>query len=80
MTEIPLGVSLTERDNEFLIARKQPDGIITEFPLTQAELIGLKALIENWSSRLLQSLQDKSGQVRPIISHPVAAGRCPAEC
>jgi hypothetical protein len=73
MTSIPSGVSLTERDDDYVLRRKQPDGTLIELPLSQAELIGLHTQLQHWKTRLLQSLQDKSGTVRPIIAHPVAA-------
>ena len=72
MSEIPLGVSLEQRDNDFALRRKEADGTVTEIRLSTSELIGLKSQLEHWTSQLLQSLQDKSGQVRPLLVHPVA--------
>jgi hypothetical protein len=73
MSEIPLGLSLDQDSNGFTLRRKSADGTVVAIQLSGDELLGLKAQIDLWSSRLLQSLQEKSLSVRPIVVHAVRA-------
>ena len=42
MREIPLGISLVEQDNGFILRRKLANGEITTINLTEEEFLGLK--------------------------------------
>ncbi len=71
MTEIPRGISLTETDDGFTINRKDADGNVTFIPITHAEMFGLHKTISLWSDRMKQASQARSGELHPVIAHPV---------
>lgn len=73
MTEIPFGLSLDQDDNGFVLRQKNSDGTIVAIQMLLEDLFGLKAIVDMWSSRHLQSLQEKSGSLRPIVTHAVQA-------
>jgi hypothetical protein len=71
--EYPLGLSLTETDDDhFILARRQTDGNVVSIRLTLEEMIGAKTKLDLWTAQALQYAQDKSDSVRAIVSHPVA--------
>jgi hypothetical protein len=72
MAEIPLGFSLEETDDGFILRNKSADRVVTEIKMRPEDLHGLKATIDLWTDRKMSSFQTTSGSVRPIVVYPVA--------
>lgn len=72
MIEIPDGISLTERDDDFLLCRKEADGSVAEIAMSEAELLALLNQLSLWQVRMLSRMQEKSGSARAIVVHPVS--------
>ncbi len=72
MIEFPLGLSLTETEDGFLLVRKAENGELTRLYLSEPEMIGLKAKCDAWAAQFLQRAQAKSGSVQAIVAHPVS--------
>jgi hypothetical protein len=70
MPEFPLGLSLMETEEGFILARRQEDETIQTISISKEELNGLKTQIAFWQGRILQHKQGLSGSAHPIISHP----------
>ena len=64
MREIPLGISLTEQDNGFILRRKLANGEITAINLTEEEFLGLREAIVFWARRILSQRQAPSSGFR----------------
>lgn len=75
MPEIPLGISLVQDDNGFILRRKQANGDIAAINLTEEDFWGLKGTIGLWSDRILSQRQAGSAGVVVIVTHPVAQVR-----
>jgi hypothetical protein len=60
--------SLEETDNGLFILRHGE----VEMRLTEQELLGLKAKVNLWASRILSQYQARSGQVMTIACLPIA--------
>jgi hypothetical protein len=74
MTDFPLGVSLTETDDGFLLRRTLADGTATEFMLSESEVMGLKETTALWTDRILSRRQATAG-LTAIVAHPVSRSR-----
>ena len=74
MTDFPLGVSLTETDDGFLLRRTFPDSPAIEFRLSEGELLALKETTSLWTDRIL-SRRPASAGLQTVVSHPVAQVR-----
>jgi hypothetical protein len=72
MPKIPIGVSLSQEGEGFVLRRKPPNGRVSTMKLTQEEFLSLKGTIDLWSDRLLSQSPVASGSVSPIIVYPVA--------
>jgi hypothetical protein len=72
--EIPLGISLAERDNGFILRRKLANGEITAIDLTEGEFWGLTGAIVFWARRILSQRQALSSEFETIIVQAVARG------
>jgi hypothetical protein len=75
MREIPLGISLTEQDNGFILRRKLANGEITAINLTEEEFLGLREAIVFWTRSMLSQRQAPSSEFETIIVQPVARAR-----
>ena len=75
MAKIPLGISLTETDEGFVIRRKDANRRVIVLRLSEEELAGLKETIDRWRDRQLSSARVGSGQVEPIVAHAVSQAR-----
>ena len=75
MREIPLGISLTEQDNGFILRRKLANGEVTAINLTEEEFLGLREAIVFWARRMLSQRLAPSSDFETIIVQPVARAR-----
>ena len=72
MPEIPLGISLVEQDNGFILRRKLANGEITALNLTQEEFWGLREAIGLLSRRIIAQRQTAAPGIKPMIAYPIA--------
>jgi len=75
MPEIPLGISLVEQDNGFILRRKLANGEVTAINLTEEEFWGLRGAIVFWARRILSQRQAPSTGFKTIIVQSVARAR-----
>jgi hypothetical protein len=75
MSEIPLGLTFDRDDEGFILRRKDNDGSIATFRISEDEFPGLKATISLWMDRMIQASQAVSGSVQAVVAHPVARVR-----
>jgi hypothetical protein len=75
MPEIPLGISLVEQDNGFILRRKLANGEITAINLTEEEFLGPREAIVFWTRRILSQRQAPSTEFKTIIVQSVARAR-----
>jgi hypothetical protein len=73
--EIPLGISLVEDGDGFILHRKQADGDISAIVLTEAEFWGLRGAIVFWARRILSQRQAPASGFKTIIVQSVAQAR-----
>jgi hypothetical protein len=78
MTDFPLGISLTETDDGFLLRRSMTDAAPVEFKLSQGELFALKETTALWTDRILSRRQVSTG-LQAIVAHPIAQVRVVAD-
>ncbi len=72
MPDIPLGLSLSETDDGFILHRKDANNVVTSIAISKEELFGLQETIASWTDRTTSEAQAKSGQVQAIVFQPVA--------
>jgi hypothetical protein len=75
MTEIPLGLSFVEDDEGFTLQQKRADGAVAAIRMSLGEVTSLKATISLWIDRMMSRYQVGSGEVQPIVAHPIAQVR-----
>jgi len=75
MPEIPLGFSLDEDDDGFILHYKNADGSVTTIKMSPADLHALKAAIDLWSDRRMSQYRVENGSVQPIVVYPVSQAR-----
>ena len=73
--EIPLGISLVEDGNGFILHRRQANGEISAIHLTEEEFWGLRGAIVFWARRILSQRQAPSSGFETIIVQSVARAR-----
>lgn len=71
MVKIPLGISFGAEGDGFVLRRKTADRKTIAIRLSAQEMLGLKGTIDLWSGRMLSQSQAESGQVEPVVAHPV---------
>jgi hypothetical protein len=72
MADIPIGFSLAEIDDGFILYEKKPDGTVTEIRMTAADLQGLKATIDLWQDRKISEARVGAGSVQPLVAYQIA--------
>jgi hypothetical protein len=70
MPEIPLGFSIEENDDGYIL-RQNTEGKITEMRMTREEFVGLKATIDLWKDRRLSQFRARSSEVHEVLIVPV---------
>ena len=75
MPEIPMGLSLDQDDDGFVLRRREAADAVTAIHFSEAEFWGLKDIISLWTDRILARRQTGSGAVQPVVAHPVAQVR-----
>jgi hypothetical protein len=78
MADYPLGLSLTEIDDGFLLRRTSTEVPALEFILSVDELFTLRETIALWTDRILSQRQGVTG-LRAVVTHPVAQVRLDAD-
>ncbi len=73
--EIPLGISLVEDGNGFILHRRQANGEISAINLTEGEFWGLRGAIVFWARHILSQRQAPSTGFKTIIVQSVARAR-----
>jgi hypothetical protein len=73
VSEIPVGLSLSEVNGAFVLRRKDAGGSISSICLSGEEILSLQETLAFWKDRLTSSSLTKSGQVQEVRSRPVAS-------
>jgi len=72
LTEIPLGLSLDETEDGFILRRKNEAGSVIAIPISREELFGLQETVTSWTDRMVSGVKTQSGSVEAIVFQPVS--------
>jgi hypothetical protein len=70
MADVPTGFGIEETDGGFILRHADH-----EIRMTKEEFFSLRAQLNLWTERIQSQFQTRTGEVKQIVSHPIAEVR-----